>query len=131
MKSPLTGIRVIVALSALASASPSGAQTVAPPVLPSPPVAQSVTGWVGAGAGAGFGVGFLIGFRVFNEARYAERKIWTTAALGAGAGAVAGYFVGKARQSTRPAPPVPRPLALDPDTFYGLVLGRPATAGHP
>ena len=51
--------------------------------------------WVGGMTAAGLGAGFLIGFRAFDHATYAERKIGTTALVGAGAGGSAGYALSR------------------------------------
>ncbi len=51
--------------------------------------------WVGGMAAAGLGSGFLLGFRAFDDATFAERKIGTTALVGAGAGAAAGYALSR------------------------------------
>jgi hypothetical protein len=51
--------------------------------------------WVGGMTAAGLGAGFLIGFRAFDHATYAERKIGTTALVGAGAGAAGGYALSR------------------------------------
>jgi hypothetical protein len=42
------------------------------------------------GAGAGFGVGLCAGLSAFDDAINIERKVWTTAVMGAAAGAVGG-----------------------------------------
>jgi hypothetical protein len=47
--------------------------------------------WVAGTSAAGLGAGFLIGLSAFNDATYANSKIATTALVGAGAGAAAGF----------------------------------------
>ena len=55
--------------------------------------------WTAAGAGGGFGVGVWAGLSAFDDAINSDRKVWTTAVVGAGAGAVAGYLIGRARDA--------------------------------
>ena len=53
--------------------------------------------WMVSGAGAGFGVGLWTGLSAFDDAVNSDRTVWTSAIVGAGAGAVAGYLIGRAR----------------------------------
>jgi hypothetical protein len=48
-----------------------------------------------AGAGGGFTGGVLLGIAAFDDAVNSDRKVWTTAIVGAVAGGVGGYFIGK------------------------------------
>jgi outer membrane scaffolding protein for murein synthesis (MipA/OmpV family) len=50
--------------------------------------------WTISGAGAGFGVGLWAGLSAFDDAVNSDRKVWTSAIVGAGVGAVAGYLIG-------------------------------------
>ena len=60
--------------------------------------------WTISGAGAGFGVGLWAGLSAFDDAVNSDRKVWTSAIVGAGVGAVAGYFIGRARRDqSRPS----------------------------
>lgn len=60
--------------------------------------------WTVSGAAVGFGAGLWGGLTAFDDAVNSDRKVWTTAIVGAGAGAVAGYLVGRARNDrNRPA----------------------------
>jgi len=66
------------------------------------------------GAGAGFGVGLLAGLAAFDEARYSERKIWTTAVAGGVAGGVLAWLLGRdrGRNASDARPPAqPQPLS--------------------
>ena len=51
--------------------------------------------WTAIGAGAGFAAGVFIGLNKFDDAVYADRKIWTTAIIGAAAGGVAGALLSR------------------------------------
>ena len=51
--------------------------------------------WTVSGAGAGFGVGLWAGLSAFVDAVNSDRKVWTSAIVGAGVGAVAGYLIGR------------------------------------
>jgi hypothetical protein len=54
--------------------------------------------WAVAGAGAGFGIGTWVGLSVFDDAVNSDRKVWTSAIVGASVGGVAGYLIGRARR---------------------------------
>ena len=54
--------------------------------------------WTVSGGGVGFGVGLWAGLTAFDDAVNSDRKVWTSAIVGAGAGAVAGYLIGRARK---------------------------------
>lgn len=60
--------------------------------------------WTVSGAGGGFGVGLWAGLTAFDDAVNSDRKVWTSAIVGGGVGAVAGYLIGRARNDrSRPA----------------------------
>jgi hypothetical protein len=54
-----------------------------------------------AGAGGGFTAGVFVGFAAFDDAVNSDRKVWTTALIGAAGGAVGGYFLGRALDRRR------------------------------
>jgi hypothetical protein len=89
---------IALLLALLANGSLAGAQTRQPSHL-----GAAVT-WTAGGAAAGFGVGLWVGLHAFDDAINSDRKIWTTAAVGAAVGAVSGYFVGRARRSKTQTP---------------------------
>ena len=60
--------------------------------------------WTIAGGSAGFGVGLWAGLTAFDDAVNSDRKVWTSAVVGAGIGAAAGYLIGRARDRSRRAP---------------------------
>jgi hypothetical protein len=69
------------------------------------------------GAAGGFAGGVLIGLATFDDARYADRKVWTTAILGGAGGAVGGYFLGRAldkRRDRAKAQSTPRTVQVSP-----------------
>ena len=107
-------------LSVLVLIAGLGARSVASAQIPPPPgasngVAPSVAGWTAVGVGAGFGLGFYLGFLAFDQATYAERKITTTAVVGAAAGAFGGYLIGRLRhESRRPSSPALASPRKDP-----------------
>jgi hypothetical protein len=53
--------------------------------------------WTIAGAGGGFGIGLWAGLTKFDDAINSDRKVWTSAVVGAAVGAVGGYLIGRSR----------------------------------
>jgi hypothetical protein len=72
----------------------------------SPQTPRATVTWTIGGTGAGFGVGLWAGLSAFDDAINSERKVWTTAVVGAAAGAVGGYLIGRARaRNSEPSAP--------------------------
>ena len=69
------------------------------------------------GAAGGFAAGAAIGLAKFDDARYADRKVWTTAILAGAGGAVGGYFLGRIldrRRDRAKAQSIPRTVQVSP-----------------
>ena len=85
------------------------AQAAAPVQAPTSPPAQkssrSAALWTIAGAGAGFGIGLSTGLNKYDDAINSDRKVWTSAVVGAAIGAAGGYLISRLRnRRPRPAP---------------------------
>jgi len=85
--------------------------------------------WIVAGAGAGFAAGVFLGLRWFDDAINSDRKVWTTAILGAVGGGVAAALI------AREVSPVPRFVPARPgrgqapaQTQFDLPRGGTAAA---
>ena len=57
--------------------------------------------WTLGGIGIGFGAGTYVGFKKFDQATYAERKIWTTAITCAAAGGVIAFLLTRGRDKDK------------------------------
>jgi hypothetical protein len=94
--------------------------------------------WTIVGAAAGFGAGVYLGLNKFDDAVNSDRKVWTTALVGAAAGGVTGAILSRnigrgPSASTRPMPtPMPaiewssavrKPFGVEPLRSGGLGLG--------
>ncbi|HEX6324900.1 MAG TPA: hypothetical protein VFZ36_14320 [Vicinamibacterales bacterium] len=103
---------VSVALATvLALPAPALAQSRADARAPSRAASPAArVAWTLIGGGIGFGAGLLLGFSKFDDATYAERKIMTTALIGAAIGGVAGAVLSK---DVRPSFVPRRPPAFD------------------
>jgi uncharacterized protein YcfJ len=51
--------------------------------------------WTVIGAAAGFGAGLFLGLNQFDDAIDSDRKVWTSALVGAAAGGVAGNLLSR------------------------------------
>lgn len=80
--------------------------------------------WTVVGAGAGFAAGVYLGFNKFDDAVYAERKIWTTAIVGAAAGGVAGALLSRNVSRGVPINP-PRRATVIPDVSWSEAVRGP------
>jgi len=105
-------------------------------VLISGPVAQAqgrtagnrraVVLWTVSGAGAGFGVGAWAGLTAFDDAVNSDRKVWTSAIVGTGIGALAGYLIGRSLGSRDRAPAA---APASPTQQFGPFAGPAVRAG--
>jgi hypothetical protein len=57
--------------------------------------------WTIVGAGAGFGLGLALGLHAFDDAVNSDRKVWTSALVGAAAGGTLGYVIGRSRRPSQ------------------------------
>jgi hypothetical protein len=69
--------------------------------------------WTLIGAGLGFGAGLVFGLRQFDDAIDSDRKVWTSALVGAGAGGVAGALLSGRGAGNNPALGPSPPTGLD------------------
>lgn len=105
-------------------------------VLISGPVAQAqgrtagnrraVVLWTVSGAGAGFGVGAWAGLTAFDDAVNSDRKVWTSAIVGTGVGALAGYLIGRSLGARDRAPST---TPTSPTQQFRLFAVPPARPG--
>lgn len=80
----LTAALLVIVLAAVPAAADSGREQA--------PAGKSNTGkriaWTIVGAAAGFGAGLFLGLNQFDDAVNSDRKVWTSALVGAGIGGV-------------------------------------------
>jgi hypothetical protein len=81
--------------------------------------------WTVVGAGAGFAAGVYLGFNKFDDATYAERKIWTTSIIGAAAGGVTGALLSRNVSRSVPLTEVSRATVV-PDLSWGEAVRGPS-----
>jgi hypothetical protein len=97
-------IRKTIGLVLLASVFIQGtafAQTTAAPARPRSSTKRVV--WTILGAGAGFGAGMFFGLNKFDDSINSDRKVWTSAILGAAGGALAGGLLSRNRKRGLPS----------------------------
>ena len=82
--------------------------------------------WTISGAGAGFGIGLWAGLSAFDDAVNSDRKVWTSAIVGAGVGAVAGYLIGRARTDRNRPSTAARIIDREQEVFDSQLLERVA-----
>jgi hypothetical protein len=88
--------------SAYAQALAAAQPPTSPPANKS---ARSTALWTSAGAGAGFGIGLSVGLKKYDDAINSDRKVWTSAVVGAAIGAAGGYLLARLRNKrSRSAP---------------------------
>ena len=84
----------------------------------SPALAQQPSGrggrtalWTAVGAGSGFGIGLFAGLTAFDDAINSDRKVWTSAIVGAAAGGTLAYLLTRTRRQPSPLRVEARPLS--------------------
>ena len=91
--------------------------------------------WTIVGAGAGFAAGVFLGLQKFDDALYSDRKVWTTAIVGAAAGGVAGALlsrnVGRGAPTTRAIRSTDVPDVTWTEALRGASGVTPPRAGKP
>lgn len=102
------GVAALILASVLALPQPAFAQGAnTAPATPGPPTrsasAAKRAAWAFIGAGLGFGAGLMFGLNRFDDAINSDRKVWTSALVGAAIGGVAGgVFSGDVKPSFVP-----------------------------
>ena len=82
---------------------------------------KGTVAWTVAGAGGGFGIGLWAGLTKFDDSINSDRKVWTTAIVGAAVGGVTGYFIARSRAHRRtPGSPATRLPMLPPPRIEWL-----------
>ncbi len=82
--------------------------------------------WTAVGVGAGFAAGLFIGLNAFDDAVNSDRKVWTSALVGAAAGGLAGNLNGKATKRAAPVRADFAPLrARDVNVSWTPAASRP------
>lgn len=111
----------------LLSHAPAWADTGVRPSPPAPRASSTTTrvAWTLVGIGAGFAAGLFIGLNAFDDSVNSDRKVWTSAIVGAAAGGLAGglisHSVGRAPQVKRAsARSLPAQLQVAPWPSAGL-----------
>jgi len=92
----------------------SGREQAAPPTKSRSTTKRVV--WTVIGAGAGFAAGVFIGLNRFDDAINSDRKVWTTAIVGAIGGGVAGGLLSRnvgMAPAVAPGPVHQRSYAID------------------
>jgi hypothetical protein len=84
--------------------------------------------WTVVGAGAGFAAGVFIGLNKFDDALYSDRKVWTSAIVGAAAGGVAGALLSRNTTRSVPVTNAIRPAPAPDVSWTEAVHGPPPLA---
>ena len=108
------GMRILnLALALLVSSA-----LFSPALAQQPPGRGRTVLWTTVGTGAGFGIGLFAGLTAFDDAINSDRKVWTSAIIGAAAGGTVAYLLTRGRRNASPSQVVssvsrPGPIRLD------------------
>ena len=75
------------------------------------------------GAGAGFGIGLWAGLTAYDDAINSDRKVWTSAIVGAAAGGTLAYLLTRARRHPSPSEGRSKP-GVRPERFEAPPLNE-------
>jgi hypothetical protein len=70
---------------------------------PAPSIGGRTALWTSVGAGAGFGIGLWAGLTAYDDAINSDRKVWTSAIVGAAAGGTLAYLLTRGRRHPSPS----------------------------
>jgi len=93
---------------------------------PAPSLSSRTALWTSVGAGAGFGIGLFAGLTAFDDAINSDRKVWTSAIVGAAAAGTLAYLLTRRRRH-----PSPSRVFTTPPLSDGDVRALAATARLP
>lgn len=74
--------------------------------------------WTSVGAGAGFGIGLWAGLTAFDDAIDSDRKVWTSAIVGAAVGGTLAYVLTRTRRQSSPSRRTPDARFTDRDVAW-------------
>jgi peptidoglycan/LPS O-acetylase OafA/YrhL len=87
--------------------------------------------WTLVGAGAGFAAGVFIGLNKFDDALYSDRKVWTSAIVGAAGGAVAGALLSRPSKQSPSTSKAGQPAERVDVTWSEAIGGAPSARPLP
>jgi hypothetical protein len=120
MRRVLSGL-ILTALLVMAGAPAAHAQ---------PRTGARTALWTIVGAGAGFGLGVCLGLNAFDDAVDSDRKVWTSALVGAAAGGTLGYLIARPRQPSVTPSMRPRLTEREVGSLAGSVRLRSIRDRH-
>jgi hypothetical protein len=98
-------VLILVGLMSVAPVLADSGNAQSPPATKSRSTGKRVA-WTVLGAAAGFGAGVFLGLNKFDDAINSDRKVWTTAIVGAAAGGVTAALLSRNVGSTARVPGV-------------------------